>query len=65
MTKKDYIIIANALKDIKRELQAVEDNNIKLSAQDTMQVIISRIGNELGLDNEKFNYTKFVDYINK
>lgn len=63
MTKKDYIVIAEALRTIrKNDIESgIEGVRICVS----FPMVVNRIINELKMTNERFDSEKFWNYINK
>lgn len=57
MTKKDYVLIATALKE------AFNQDFGKLSEQEIRLRISGEIGKALKLDNPKFNWIKWDEFI--
>ena len=63
MTKKDYILLANAISQAKTSLlyATVNAGETKRS----IETIIEILGNELKKDNPRFDYDKFSQACNK
>ena len=59
MTKKDYIKVAQILKEAKNN-----PNNWKLRNEDVINQIIEDFTVMFKLDNRRFDKLKFLDYIN-
>tara|TARA_Y100001972_G_C7471462_1_gene240039 strand:- start:202 stop:384 length:183 start_codon:yes stop_codon:yes gene_type:complete len=59
MTKKDYIKIAQILKEAKNN-----PNNWKLRNEDVINQIVDEFTVMFKLDNRRFDKVKFLDYIN-
>ena len=59
MTKKDYIKVAEILKEAK-----INPNNWKLRNEDVIKYLVDEFSIMFKLDNRKFDKVKFVDYIN-
>lgn len=55
MTKKDYVLIADCIKNV--------INHAKLDEQQA-SVLITNFSSVLSRENSKFNSQKFFDYIN-
>jgi len=61
MTKKDYILIANALKPFYQGSYSFE--NYKLSNDEMIISMVQAISKALSQDNPKFNPVRFLDMI--
>ena len=59
MTKKDYIKVAEILKEAKNN-----PDNWKLRNEDVIKNLIDEFSIMFKLDNRRFDKVKFVDYIN-
>lgn len=59
MTKKDYIKVAQILKEAKNN-----PNNWKLRNEDVINQIVDEFTVMFKLDNRRFDKVKFLDYIN-
>ena len=59
MTKKDYIKVAEILKEAKNN-----PNNWKLRNEDVIKNLVDEFSIMFKLDNRRFDKVKFVDYIN-
>ena len=59
MTKKDYIKVAEILKEAKNIT-----NNWKLRNEDVIKNLVDEFSIMFKLDNRRFDKVKFVDYIN-
>tara|TARA_R100001198_G_scaffold25377_1_gene13225 strand:- start:1006 stop:1188 length:183 start_codon:yes stop_codon:yes gene_type:complete len=59
MTKKDYIKVAEILKEAKNNT-----NNWKLRNEDVIKNLVDEFSIMFKLDNRRFDKVKFVDYIN-
>ena len=59
MTKKDYIKVAQILKEAKHN-----PNNWKLRNEDVINQIVEEFTVMFKLDNRRFDKVKFLDYIN-
>ena len=59
MTKKDYIKVAEILKEAKNN-----PNNWKLRNEDVINQIVDEFTVMFKLDNRRFDKVKFLDYIN-
>lgn len=65
MTKKDYIIIATALKNVKYSLYNRPENEFKSGQLYCLNYIIDELSNALYKQNNSFNDKKFRDFIEK
>lgn len=63
MSKKDYVLIAQVIRDI--QYGYLGEGKYKNGKQQAICDIIINFGDYLKKDNPKFNYNKFVEYINK
>ena len=59
MTRKDYIKVAEILKEAKNN-----PNNWKLRNEDVIKNLVDEFSIMFKLDNHRFDKVKFVDYIN-
>lgn len=59
MTRKDYIKVAQILKEAKNN-----PNNWKLRNEDVINQIVDEFTVMFKLDNRRFDKVKFLDYIN-
>lgn len=59
MTKKDYIKVAEILKEAKNN-----PDNWKLRNEDVIKNLVDEFSIMFKLDNRRFDKVKFVDYIN-
>ena len=59
MTKKDYIKVAEILKEAKNN-----PDNWKLRNEDVIKNLVDEFSIMFKLDNHRFDIVKFVDYIN-
>ena len=59
MTKKDYIKVAEILKEAKNN-----PDNWKLRNEDIIKNLVDEFSIMFKLDNRRFDKVKFVDYIN-
>ncbi len=59
MTKKDYIKVAEILKEAKNN-----PDNWKLRHEDVIKNLVDEFSIMFKLDNRRFDKVKFVDYIN-
>jgi len=59
MTKKDYILIANALKPFYQDMKQITGTTDEY----TLTKVIIAISKALKADNPKFNPVKFLDYL--
>ena len=59
MTKKDYIKVAQILKEAKNN-----PDNWKLRNEDVIKNLVDEFSIMFKLDNRRFDKVKFVDYIN-
>ena len=65
MTKKDYIIIAKVIRNSMYELDDVAQHlDHPINKALVFETIISKMSQELVLDNPKFSYHKFLEFIN-
>ena len=59
MTRKDYIKVAQILKEAKNN-----PNNWKLRNEDVINQIVDEFTIMFKIDNRRFDKVKFLDYIN-
>ena len=62
MTKKDYIIIANALKPFYKDFDGTKYTQTEEESQMVVN-IVTAISKALKADNPKFDSIKFLDYL--
>jgi len=60
MTKKDYVVFANKLREWKLRHQNNKDLSYFIE-----WILTQEVANIFENDNPKFNRRKFIDYINK
>lgn len=60
MTKKDYILIANAIKEVYEYQKDNDGNGSKAIKQGAIKVVSESIADALKYDNERFNRTRFM-----
>lgn len=65
MTKKDYIVIAMALKDLRQYVHKAFDEASRPALQEYERQLIIRLGQYFLGDNPRYNHKKFEDFINK
>ncbi len=63
MTKKDYIIIANAIRRVYRN--SMVNWHVESDAVPTIERVVERLSVEMSKDNLRFNPEKFKDAIYK
>jgi hypothetical protein len=56
MTRKDYIVLADAIATVAKK---------DLTDTITLQDLVNEISNALARDNYRFDYSRFASYINK
>jgi hypothetical protein len=61
MTKKDYILIAQDIRNCKEQITKNPNitNSEKIQRYEAIQALQTRLGNSLKLENLKFDYKKF------
>ena len=57
MTKKDYIVIANAIRENRNAILY----NTEITRLGIYRLVVDSLANKLKLDNPSFNYEKFFE----
>ena len=63
MTKKDYILIAEMLKQNRQKIKMARTEKRKITIDGIVKAIERDVADLLFKDNQRFDYARFMNYI--